>query len=305
MADAGCFTRILQLYVLCLGVLFSQALVAALPSTGPAYGLLWEISRPGIPPGYLFGTIHSEDSGVIALAPAVERVFSGSRQVVLEVNLDADAMAAGGVAMLMSDGRLLPDIIGKDLFAQAATALRTRGIPEPVAQRMKPWAAATALSMPAPETGRVLDVVLFERAQQAGKTLHGLETITEQLAVFEGLPLDDQIALLRDAVEQFAGIDAMHAELLAAYKRQDLAAMMAINEAALATGDQRLAEEFQRRLIVERNHRMAERMEPYLQQGGAFVAVGALHLPGEQGLVRLLEQRGYTLRAVEYGSLNP
>ena len=45
---------------------------------------------------------------------------------------------------------------------------------------------------------------------------------------------------------------------------------------------------------------MADRMEPYLQQGGVFVAVGALHLPGEEGLIRQLEQRGYTVRAVEY-----
>jgi uncharacterized protein YbaP (TraB family) len=92
----------------------------------------------------------------------------------------------------------------------------------------------------------------------------------------------------------------MNVELLAAYKRQDLAAMMAINESAMAIGEQRLAKEFQRRLIVDRNHRMADRMEPYLKQGGAFVAVGALHLPGEQGLLRLLEQQGYSVRAVEY-----
>jgi uncharacterized protein YbaP (TraB family) len=285
-------------------VLLCRSPLAA-PSTAPAHGLLWEISRPGTTPSYLFGTIHSEDPGVIALAPSVEQAFTASRQVVLEVNLDADAIAAGAAAMLLTDGQRLPEIIGGKLFAQAAAALRTRGIPEAVAEHMKPWAAAAALSMPTPDTGRVLDVVLFERARQAGKTVHGLETIAEQLAVFEGLPLDDQVALLQDAVEQFAGLDPMLADLLAAYKRQDLAAMMAINESALASSDPRLAEEFQRRLIVERNRRMAGRTEPYLRQGGAFIAVGALHLAGEQGLVRLLEQRGYTLKAVKYGAINP
>ena len=143
-------------------------------------------------------------------------------------------------------------------------------------------------------------IAIIRRAQEAGKPLHGLETIDEQLEVFEGLPLEDQVALLRDAVEQFAGIDALHAALLAAYKRQDLAALLAISEAEMADADQRLAREFQRRLIVDRNRRMAERMEPYLEQGAAFVAVGALHLPGEQGLISLLRQRGYSVRAVEY-----
>ena len=294
------FGRILQLYAVCLGMLFSQALVAALPSSGPAHGLLWEIASSDSPPSYLFGTIHSEDPGVIGLAPAVEKAFTGSRQVILEVTLDANALIAGSAAMLMSDGRQLSGIVGKDLFEQTAAALQARGIPEVVAEQMKPWAAATALSMPAPGTGQVLDMMLYQRAQQVGKPLHGLETIAEQLEVFDGLPLSDQVALLKDAVEQHAGIDAMQAELLAAYKRQDLAAMMAINEAAMAAGDQRLAREFQRRLIVDRNHRMAERMEPYLKQGGAFVAVGALHLPGEQGLVSLLSQRGYSVRVVEY-----
>jgi uncharacterized protein YbaP (TraB family) len=298
------FSRLSPLCAFCLTALLCQALLGA-PSMGPARGLLWEISRPGTEPAYLFGTVHSEDPGVITLAPAVQRAFTGSRQVVLEVNLGADAMASGAAAMLMTDGRSLEQIIGRELFAQVAADLRTRGIPEAVAERMKPWAAATALSMPAPETGRVLDVVLFERAQQAGKRVHGLETIAEQLAVFDGLSLDDQVALLQDAVKQFAGLDAMLAELLAAYKRQDLAAMLSINESALASGDPRLAQEFRRRLIIDRNHRMAERMEPYLRQGGAFIAVGALHLAGAQGLIRLLEQQGYTVRAVEYGAVNP
>jgi uncharacterized protein len=289
-----------QLYMAGVGMLFWLSAVAAAPSSGPAHGLLWEIGSPDSSTSYLFGTIHSEDPGVIGLDPAVERAFTGSRQVILEVNLDTEATVSGAAAMFMTDGRRLSEIVGKALFEQTATALQSRGIPDVVAEHMKPWAAATALSMPVPETGMVLDMVLFQRARQAGKPLHGLETIAEQLDVFEGLPLDDQVALLRDAVEQFAGIDAMQAELLVAYKRQDLAAMLAINEAALATGDQRLAGEFERRLIVDRNHRMAERMEPYLQQGGAFVAVGALHLPGEQGLVSLLRQRGYSVRAVDY-----
>jgi hypothetical protein len=244
--------------------------------------------------------MHSEEPGVISLAPVVERALTGSRQVILEVNMDADALASGSMAMLLTDGQRLSDILGKSLFEQTVAALQARGIPGVVAEHIKPWAAATALSMPVPVTGQVLDRVLYQRAQQAGKPLHGLETIAEQLEVFEGFSLDDQVALLRDAVVQVDGIDAMQAELLAAYKRQDLAAMMAINEAAMATGDQRLAGEFQRRLIVERNHRMVERMEPWLKQGGAFVAVGALHLPGEEGLVNLLRERGYSVRAVEY-----
>ena len=142
MAGAGYCKRIVSWCAVCLGVLFCQALVAALPSSGPAHGLLWEIQRPDTAPSYLFGTIHSEDPAVIDLAPAVERAFTDSRRVILEVNLDTEALVAGSAAMLITDSRLLPEIVGNPLFEQAVAALRSRGIPEVVAARMKPWAAA-------------------------------------------------------------------------------------------------------------------------------------------------------------------
>ena len=116
--------------------------------------------------------------------------------------------------------------------------------------------------------------------------------------MFESLSAAHQITLLKEAVENFSEIDAMHAELLAAYKQRDLKELMAISAASMQQGDQRLANEFQQRLVVDRNHRMVERMSQYLQLGKAFIAVGALHLPGDEGLLNLLEQQGYRLRCL-------
>ena len=265
-------------------------------STDRDYGLLWEVSKADAEPVYLFGTIHSEDPAVLQLAQPVQQAFESSQIVVLEMLLDMEAMLYSSTAMLMMDGRSLSEVIGAPLFRQVSVAIRSRGIPEPVLERMKPWAAAVTLSMPVQETGQVLDAVLYQDALQQNKAVYGLETVQEQLNVFESLSEEDQVALLKDAVENFPAIDAMHAELLAAYKQRDLGGLMALNETSMKTGDQRLAEEFQRSLIVDRNHRMAERMREYLQQGSAFVAVGALHLPGEEGLLNLLEQQGYTVR---------
>ena len=140
--------------------------------------------------------------------------------------------------------------------------------------------------------------MLYQNALQQGKVVHGLETIQEQLNVFESLSEADQISMLEEAVENFPDLDAMYADLLDAYKQRDLAGLMALNEASMKAGDPQLADEFQQRLIIDRNHRMSERMQQYLQQGKVFVAVGALHLPGEDGLLNLLEQQGYTVRRV-------
>ena len=273
-------------------------LLAAMTQAGADrdYGLLWEVSKADAEPAYLFGTIHSEDPAVLQLAQPVQQAFESSQIVVLEMLLDMEAMMYSSSAMLMMDGRLLSEVIGAPLFRQVSVAIRLRGIPEPVLERMKPWAAAVTLSMPVQESGQVLDAVLYQEALQQNKAVYGLETVQEQLNVFELLSEEDQVALLKDALENFPEIDAMHAELLAAYKKRDLGGLMTLNETSMKTGDQRLAEEFQQSLIVDRNHRMAERMREYLQQGGAFVAVGALHLPGEEGLLNLLEQQGYTVR---------
>ncbi|MDH3886945.1 MAG: TraB/GumN family protein [Gammaproteobacteria bacterium] len=279
-----------------LAVVFLQLLTPLRASEDKNHGLLWELSKPGIEPAYLFGTIHSEDPEVLQLPQAVQQALDRCNTVVLEMLLDAEAMMYSSTAMLMMDGRMLSDIIGKPLFRQTALAIRSRGIQELVLERMKPWAAAVVLSMPASETGLVLDMMLYQNALDQGKSVHGLETVEEQLNVFEALSEKDQVLLLQDAVENFSALDALHAELLHAYKQRDLAGLVALSEASMQTGDQQLADEFQQHLVVDRNHRMSDRMQVYLRQGRVFIAVGALHLPGEEGLLNLLEQQGFTVR---------
>lgn len=266
--------------------------------TDISHGLLWEISKPGQQPSWLFGTIHSEDPDVVKLPAAVSQAFDASHSVVLEVLMDADAMKYSSTAMLMLDGRTLADIIGTPLYTKVAAVIAARGIPELVLNRMKPWAAAVTLSTPALETGDVLDRVLYQDAIKQDKAVYGLETMQEQLDLFDSMPEADQIVLLTEAIDNLEALDAMQADLLAAYKQRDLDRLLAINEASMQTGDQRLADDFQRRLVDDRNQHMAERMQPYLQQGKAFVAVGALHLPGKTGLLERLQQQGYTVTRV-------
>ena len=280
------------------GVVFFLLAAIARADTDLSHGLLWEISKPGQQPSWLFGTIHSEDPDVVKLPAAVRQAFDASNSVVLEILMDADAMKYSSTAMLMLDGRSLADIIGTPLYTKVAALIATRGIPELVLNHMKPWAAAVTLSTPALETGEVLDRVLYQDAVKQGKTVYGLETMQEQLDLFDSMPGADQVLLLTEAVENIEVVDAMQTELLAAYKQRDLGRLLEIYEASMQTGDQRLAHDFQRRLVDDRNQHMAERMQPYLQQGKAFVAVGALHLPGKTGLLERLQQQGYTVRRV-------
>ena len=294
----GVTIRRLDPVVLLAVVLLFFLVAITLADTDRSHGLLWELSKTGQQPAYLFGTIHSEDPAVVELPATVKQAFDASNSVVLEMLMDTDTMRYSSAAMLMLDGRSLSDMIGMPLYKKVSAAIASRGIPELVLNRMKPWAAAVTLSTPALETGQILDLVLYQDALQQDKAVYGLETVREQLDLFDSMSESDQVTLLRDAVDKFPELDALHAELLEVYKQRDLEGLLAINETSMQAEDQRLAKEFQRRVIDDRNHRMAERMQPYLRQGKAFVAVGALHLPGEQGLLNLLEQQGYTVRRV-------
>lgn len=295
--DGVTIRRLDPVVLLAVVLLFFLAAIT-LADTDRSHGLLWELSKTGQQPAYLFGTIHSEDPAVVELPATVKQAFDASNSVVLEMLMDTDTMRYSSTAMLMLDGRSLTDVVGMPLYKKVSAAIASRGIPELVLNRMKPWAAAVTLSTPALETGQILDLVLYQDALQQDKAVYGLETVQEQLDLFDSMSESDQVTLLRDAVDKFPELDALHAELLEVYKQRDLEGLLAINETSMQAEDQRLAKEFQRRVIDDRNHRMAERMQPYLRQGKAFVAVGALHLPGEQGLLNLLEQQGYTVRRV-------
>jgi hypothetical protein len=154
-----------------------------------------------------------------------------------------------------------------------------------------------ALSMPPPRTGEFLDLVLQARATRQNLPVSGLETVAEHLAIFDGLPLPQQIALLEDTVRLQADLDKEFEALHQAWLARDLAAIVAISEKNKPS-DVRLYNEVMDRLLDQRNRRMAKRMAPMLRQGGAFIAVGAAHLPGEIGLLRLLEKAGYRVTVV-------
>ena len=122
----------------------------------------------------------------------------------------------------------------------------------------------------------------------------------EQVAAFENMSDADQVALLRHAVETHAGLKAILEELVQAYLQRDLGLMWRVGESEVAQRPELkpLKAVFDQRLLFDRNSRMAERMQPQLKSGQAFVAVGALHLYGEQGLLSLLARDGYRVSRI-------
>lgn len=277
---------------------FAPALCLADASALFTRGLLWKIERPNFTgtPSYVFGTIHSDEPSV-AKPPPASAALASSRVFMMELLPDADAMATVAQALLSSNGTSLKALLGPSLFAKTERALAERGIPQQAADRLAPWAATVALSMPKLSGGLPLDLALYGAAQSQSKPVLGIETAAEQTAVFTSLSQGEQIALLKDTLDYLPQIDQALVDMHRLYVARDLGAMVKLND-KYAPRDAALARKVLDALIDSRNQRMAQRIEGELQKGGAFVAVGALHLPGQKGLLNLLRLRGYRVSVV-------
>ncbi|HKU69559.1 MAG TPA: TraB/GumN family protein [Burkholderiales bacterium] len=286
-----------------LAALVLVAVPAALPAQAAerfGEGLLWRIEGKGAAPSHVLGTIHLADSRVTKLPPPVEREFKGARSLTIEAGLDPGNLVAVVNRMVYSDGRSLPAVAGDDLYKRAVALTDSLGLPEPLARQFKPWALALMLSSPQQDPSSVLDYMLARMAQEQGKTVLELESLDEQASIFDEMSEADQVALLRHAVTHYGRLAKDTARLTDVYLKRDLSAMWRISEESSSTSAdaKRVNEVFAQRLIFDRNTRMVERMQPTLGQGRAFIAIGALHLYGDRGVLALLERQGYKVTRV-------
>ena len=279
--------------------------LAALPLPAPAAerfdsGLLWRVEGAGARASHVFGTIHLADPRVTALPAPVAQAFDQARSLTLESGLDPAAILVLAGRMVFADGRDLPGVAGAELFSRAAKLTTGLGIPEPMLRLFKPWAVAMLLSVPPQDPSSVLDLVLARRAAERGKPVHELESMDEQISVFEGMSQQDQVALLKQAVDEYEQLPRQIGRVVDAYLARDLAGLWRVGRESLGTGseERRLDDVLMPRLLHERNVRMAERAEARLREGGAFIAVGALHLYGSGGVLALLERRGWRVTRV-------
>jgi uncharacterized protein YbaP (TraB family) len=267
-------------------------------------GLLWRVEMPSAAPNYVFGTMHSTDASVAVIPTPVEQALSQTGIVMVEVVLTADIGIKLAQAMMIMDGRNLVDIIGADRFARVVAVGGRYGLPDLQMNRFRPWALMTLFSVPPAETARqaagyaALDLMIQSKAREHGTTLVSLETVEEQIALFANLPEPDEIALLDGALNLNPDIEAIFEHMKAAYLAGDLDSLQRLAKERTGGVDPSLFEQFMTRAIDSRNQLMVDRMGDQLSAGNTFVAVGALHLPGEKGILRLLELKGYRITRV-------
>lgn len=279
-------------------------------------GLTWKLEKPGLPPSYLFGTIHLSDPRLLTLRPKVAAAFDASTVLALEITelLDPKKMAAMAFSALKystyAGGVTLDDKLSKADIATLDAVIRKKlGLPWVVARKMKPWALMGALAMPACEMARkrtnkpVVDVNLGNRAQMQGKEIVALETMLSQLQAMDSLPETVSLNGLVQSISLGSRMDDLFETMIQLYLEEETAKiwslMRRVGEEGFVSAEENTEyAAFQKVIVDKRNQSMAQEAEKYLAKGGAFIAVGALHLPGPKGMVSILAQNGYRVTRV-------
>ncbi len=239
-------------------------------------GLLFRIDAPGKPPSWVFGTMHSNE-----LQQADPAAFFAAAQ--------------------FDDGRRLADHFDGATLAQVRAALGAGAPSEEAFARLKPWAVLLLLAQPpVPGGGPTVDEILADLARQRRMTPVGLELPDEQVAALDTIPVASQVALVRWTLAHRAQLPADHERAVQAWLAGDLAGLAAL-AAAPGRRDPAMAPHFAeltRHLVVNRSAQMAHRLFVPLREGRVFVAVGALHLHGADGVPALVRDQGYRVTRV-------
>lgn len=260
--------------------------------------VFWSVTDDEGRQNWLLGTVHSEDPRLLEFPPELLDALGRADRLALELVPDAAMLEQLQRAMHFDDGGL-DEVLEPELYAEVVRILEQGyGMGEPAVRRLRPWAAAMTISVPPPQTGLFMDLALSFRAGGMGLEVLALETIDEQLDFLKGLSHEGQIELVRSAVAEHGRMPVIFEELVSAYLDGNLSLLEALSMRQLADLDEEIVEHFHEIGLVRRNHIMVDRAMPYLKQGGLVIAVGALHLVGEDGLVALLEQRGFEVEGI-------
>jgi uncharacterized protein YbaP (TraB family) len=272
-------------------------------------GLLWKIEKEGSEPSFLFGTMHMTDPRVVTLPPDAQAAFDASSTIVIETTdvLDQKKMMASFMEnpelMMFTDKTTLPSLLSPEDEKLVDAALSKRGIPLASVVKMKPWVLSAMVALPACEMARkaagepVLDINLAQQASAQGKALGGLETAKSQLEAMASLPIAFHVQGLVETLRLGDGIDDVIETMIGIYLSGDTGMFWPFFREALPSGEAGASgySAFEETMITARNGVMAREARPFLDKGRAFVAVGALHLPGTDGVIEQLRRDGYAV----------
>lgn len=266
--------------------------------------LLWQVSsRSGT--AYLLGSIHFGKPDMYPLAPAVMDAFAESDALVVEANImDVDpVMVAQMVAGqgMYTDGSSLKNHIEPETWQALSDAAMRYGVPVELFQAQKPWLASVtlvtlALKHNGYSEGLGIDRYFMQRANKK-KPIIELESISRQFDLFASLSEAEQGLFLSQTLKEVEQGGEYLDTMMGAWKNGDAAEMDSVITASFRATPG--TERFYKLVFLDRNNAMTTKIQALLKEGKTyFIVVGAGHLVGKNGIVELLRQKGYQIRAL-------
>ncbi|MBX5090821.1 TraB/GumN family protein [Rhizobium lentis] len=288
------------------------AAVKEAEATPNGQGIFWKIEKSGLAPSWLLGSMHVTDPRVLALPPRAQAAHDGADTIIIESDEILDerkataALLARPELTMFTDGTTIDKLLSPEDYKRLEAGLKQRGIPLGAVSRMRPWMISSAVALPACEIARkakgvkFLDQKIAADAAAEGKTVKGLETLAEQIQAMADLPIEFHLKSLIETLELGDKMNDVVETMTDLYLSGDIGMTMPMLKTLTAEGEGETGDyaAFEQRVILDRNKVMAERAAPILDGGNVFMAVGALHLPGKDGVIELLRKQGFTVTAV-------
>ena len=279
-----------------LGLILCSVLLSVAARADGALHSLWELhGRHNTV--YLLGSIHVLRPRDYPLAPALLDAYGDAKSVLMEVNLDEVGSAEVQTEMLGSamlpEGKTLSGILGQQRYARADALAREVGVEISLFDQFAPWFVAEAISQQQltqlgfqPESG--VEMYFMGRARTDGKSMAGLETVHDQISVFENMSMDTQAEYLLSSLEEAHGLAAEVDAKVRAWQRGDT--QWIVNELQSEYGrDPRLYHS----VLVARNRKWVPKIEALLNDDKNYlVIVGTGHLVGPGSVIDLLKKDG-------------
>lgn len=283
--------RVLLLVVFCVLSILTRAQVPVENS------LLWEISGRGLAkPSYLFGTIHLICPTDFSLSDSLKTTLARTQQVALEMDMDDPGMMAGMMkTMNMAAGNELKKLVTEQEYQRL-----DRFFKDSVHVGLAMFERAKPFVLMGPLFNTVLDcqpqsyeMALVELAGKQKSEVIGLETLEEQMAIFDTIPYKDQAKMLLTLIDSLPSARKEFKSLVALYKAQNISELygMTLKSEFGMEGNEEV-------MLFARNQRWIPRIRRIASAKPTFFAVGAAHLGGEKGVIALLRKEGFMVRAV-------
>ena len=286
-------------YLLCSLFLLQSCIaqpVEKIPSNADNNTLLWEISGNQLQqPSYLFGTFHLMCKEDIHFSAGLQKAMKNASEIYFEMDLDDPSNTLGAMLFMnMKEGKSLKELYSPEEYKRLETFFNdSLNVSLKSMQKMKPSLIESLMYpklMPCKNLSGV-EMELLKIAAEQKKEVKGFETIQLQSAVFDSIPYPTQAKELLKTIDSFNVYRKSFDSLLTVYKTQQLSGIE-----KLFTSSEFSMEENRELMLDGRNKNWVEQLKKILPQKNIFMAVGAGHLVGENGVISLLRKAGYTLR---------